>query len=191
MVRRNQWIAALSKNSIKKGLSSMKKLWVLIIILMFPLLICSCDVYQKDAEGRPMRINRFTGKVYIFTPRQGWVEIKNLNKCTKNLNDKQLSLITGNGRFNSEGEFTAELYNGTEYYITEMTILIIVRNKDGSLTLERSYKTYNADPLIAMFTSIIIDSFSNSTIKTADTGINMKEGQKFEWTIVEAKGYKK
>src|SRR3989304_9570841 len=121
----------------------------------------------------PVRINRLTGNSDIFVlGKWSSQDVKN----SKILPDSEQYKITGNAGLNGYGSFSGKVYNGSNWNITELTIQVAAKEKDGSMRWNRKYTAKTAiAPLTTGFISFDVTGEENIASS--------------EWSIEEVYGY--
>ena len=168
---------------------------IAIIVLVFIGIFVWPTLYRYShitLQGRtyPVRVHRITGRTEILNPLVGhWTAIGIKSEKPKKpksvpLPYEALSKIEGTARITSSfdfppREFEANIYNGSNWTITDLIILIEVKDKKtGKKKLSRKYTLSGyVEPL-------------SSSVFTTHLGFEPKKGESFTWQIIEAKGYK-
>lgn len=159
-----------------------KNLIIICITLLIAGILFWPTLYRYDKvsvmRGRSLlvRVNRLTGYTE-FLGRSGWVPVGKVGrKKVRNIPYEEWSKITGKASL-SDGIFKGEIYNGSNWKITSITVRIVAKEKDGRIRWDRKFKKeISIDPLST-------SSFSISVID--DEGIGS-----FDWYIVDMSGYK-
>jgi len=136
----------------------------------------------------PVRIDRISGRTEVLYP-YGWKEISktgqksSLESGLQEFGFLDLLKVTGKASITSSGWFECDIYNGSDCELTEITVLITLADGDGTEVLSRKYRLTPRWP-----------STSCPPLKSVQfygaLGFTQKEGQKFTWNIVAAKGTK-
>jgi hypothetical protein len=164
-------------------LSSWKKITILIVILGFGLFAWpTLYRYDKVAFGdrtKLTRTNRITGKSEILTSGGTWYSEKpqkDKSEITSLPQDEMLQ-INGNGSLpNGIEVFSVDMYNGSKWNISEITIKLTIYNIDNTIRWSRLFKSdISVEPLTSGSTSIAILDADNVG--------------KFEWELNDVKGY--
>jgi hypothetical protein len=128
----------------------------------------------------PVRIHRVTGRTEGLYP-SGWAEIaarpESRRQISEDLTADELGKLTGTAKITNSGWIEAQIYNGTEKAVREVTVGVSIRNKDGTIAVDRRYA----------LTSSMGRRLSSSEY-IAKLGFQLEPGQKLEWSIVSAKG---
>ena len=145
---------------------------------------------EMKYEGNvyPIRINRITHSTQMLFIT-GWVNLSS----GEDGSSKPAQLIPDSVRWKLEGRgsvdghsFIANIYNGSDWVVTNIDITLTIRNSDGSLRFSRRYKiwcTRSGNRGIPLTSS----EFS------ADLGEYLGgyyEPVNFEWNILSAFGYR-
>jgi len=152
---------------------------VFIGIFVWPTLYRYTHITTSRGTTLPVRVHRITGRTEILFP-SGWraIGIKE-SRRTKSLPYEALSKITGTARITSYGDFEASIYNGSNWTITNLIVLIEVKDKKtAKKKLSRKYTLSGYGPPL-----------SSSEFNT-HLGFKLKKGESLTWQIIEAKGYK-
>ena len=136
----------------------------------------------------PVRINRITGSTEMLLP-SGWIRLgsgKEPNvKTSGPIPNADLSKLDASGRISSSS-FIADIYNGTDWVITNLEIQLTVKNRDGSTRFYRRYKIWctkadnRGEPLTSSTYSCDLGEFLGGYYDPI----------KFEWNILAANGFK-
>ena len=90
----------------------------------------------------------------------------------------ELSKIEGKGSIDKVFEgFKAKFYNGSDYTITDITIRIVVKGKNGKVKWDRLFRSSKEIPSL---------SVSEISFPLLDVGWDISS---FDWYIEEARGY--
>jgi hypothetical protein len=90
----------------------------------------------------------------------------------------ELSKIEGKGSIDKVFEgFKAKFYNGSDYTITDITIRIVVKGKNGKVKWDRLFRSSKEIPSL---------SVSEISFPLSDVGWDISS---FNWYIEEARGY--
>jgi hypothetical protein len=123
-----------------------------------------------------IRIHRLTGKTEVFS-QGSWRYTK--EEQPKFLPNEELSEVHGKAGLSGEyEEFHAEIQNGSNWAITELTISITVKEKDGTIRWSRSFE---------VSTESCIESFKKGDVYIRNL-IRCKDFGSFEWAIISGKG---
>lgn len=137
--------------------------------------------YKKE-DTVITRINRLTGHTEIFEGGK-WISEKKASERAqeerlKNLPLSDLTKLPGNA-YLGDGEFKGRIYNGSDWTVEEVVFRVFAKEKDGSVRWDRKFLGSFSYPLSPLKT----ESFSVNV--TGEEGIDS-----FDWSIVEAKGFK-
>lgn len=131
----------------------------------------------------PVRIDRLTGRTEVLSLSSGWHQlgVNRLDASIK-LPDSELSKLTGKASITDQ-RIECDIYNGSNWTVSEVTVKITIKNPDGTEDLTREYR----------LTPQYIGNCAPLTSRTfdADLGFSLKEKQTFSLNIVSAKGTKK
>lgn len=125
-----------------------------------------------------VKTNRLTGYTERFIGDK-WIPQKNevIIKKSSPLPLEEKIKVTGNAGFSYAEYFIGKIYNGSSWTITELTVHIIAKEKDGLIRWDRIFKTnIHITPL----------STGNIFISITDTKDALSE-----WNIEEVLGYQK
>lgn len=132
----------------------------------------------------PVRINRLTGATEMLLPN-GWKKLESekgpVVKNSISIPASESSKLEASGRI-SGSSFIADIYNGTDWVITNLEIQLTVKNRDGSTRFSRRYRIWctkagnRGEPL-------------TSSSYSCDLG-GYYEPVKFEWSILSANGFR-
>lgn len=127
----------------------------------------------------PVRTNRLTGKTEALYP-SGWRTLGNRDnpptQDDKTLTGEELARLTGEARLTDYGWIKAEIYNGTTRPVREVTVELVVRDRNYEVVLQRAYA----------LTSTMGRPLGSSEY-IGNAGFTLREGQVWEWKIVGAK----
>lgn len=147
------------------------------------------DHIKLNASDLPVRIDRLTGKTEILFP-QGWRASGPAGETTdrdQELPAKDVAKLIGQARFatrlaysSSYDSLEVEVYNGSDWTISEITVLVTVLNANKSQILSRSYRLSseyggNSTP-------------QSSTKFKASLGFELAPDQTWSVSITNAKG---
>jgi hypothetical protein len=161
--------------------------------------------YDKTTNHKIVRINRITGYTEILYESYGWMAVEkkgkdNLMLLTDNEKTKiirenhdpfaELGLIglkipLPEGSFvdvtyKNDFSFRSYIYNGSEYTINKMLIVLDAKNNDGTTRWKRKYKVNIVDAYI--------DALSSGSISVEPSDVHGVEY--YIWCIDEIYGYK-
>jgi len=134
----------------------------------------------------PVRIDRLTGRTEVLSLSSGWRQlgVKRLDASIElPLPDSELSKLTGKASINYK-RIECDVYNGSNWTVSEVTVKIIIKNSNGTEELAREYRLTPKYALAENCASLTSQTFD------ADLGFSLEEKQTFSWNIVSAKGTK-
>ena len=132
--------------------------------------------YDKIGNAIPIRINRITGYTEYFADGKWNPEARQGKTTIQTLPEFEQVNVTGKASL-EYGTFSGDIYNGSEWTITELVFRVVAKEKDDSIRWDRKFKR-----------SIIINPLSAKSFYIGQTG---DEGvPSFYWDIEEALGYK-
>ena len=112
----------------------------------------------------------------------GWVDVDKTEDRGRGDNIEALPLgemvkVTGNAKLLFGTLFQGKLYNGSSYYLRELTITITAKEKSGANRWSRQFKD-----------KVFIDTLTTGDFQIEVTGA---EGAALTWSIDEVKGEKR
>jgi hypothetical protein len=138
----------------------------------------------SDFES-PVRIDRLTGKTEILYPAGWHVAGGEQGKPApepQELPTEEIAKLMGQAEITSIGYVELHLYNGTDWTISEATVLVEVLDAKGNRVISRPYrlrpKYGNSEP-------------QSSTEFEASLGFSLTAGQTWRYSITSAKGIPK
>ena len=149
---------------------------VVIGVLFWPTLY-RYDTMTLVGNTLPVRMNRLTGNTEYFTMGQ-WLAQKDeeAEKKSTVLPLAEQAKVSGNAGLSGYGLFSGNIYNGSNWTITDMIILVLAKEKDGTVRWDRRFKT-----------TAVIPPLSTRSIQfsvTGDDGVASTS-----WSIEEIHGY--
>ncbi len=140
----------------------------------------------------PMRTNRITGTVSVNSGSgwYPWIRKQSGATTTQTQRDSasrvlpasELAKVTGTLTVTESGRAQAEIYNGSNYSIEEITVGIVVKESSGTLVLDRRYVMAPSMYIFGGLKPLSAATFS------ANVGFRVAPGQQHSWYIVSAKG---
>lgn len=154
---------------------------VIVAVFLFALFIWPTiyryDKYISRQNTYPVRTNRITGNSAIFRGDKWVSQDKNEDKIkVVRIPSEEIQKVTGNAEIGSS-YFEGDIYNGTNWIITVLTIRIIAHDNTGSVIWDRKFEET---------TYILPFSTQDILFKIGECKYNT-----FDWNIEEIKGYQK
>lgn len=117
-----------------------------------------------------VRINRLSGKTEVLFPG-GWVEKRSAPEDFP-LSETDLAKLTGTLSMTEDGFLEADIYNGTDKYVKEVTISVKVLKPDGTHDFTRLYRLQgdSGGPL-------------ESSRYRAKAGFTLRPKQDWSWSV--------
>jgi hypothetical protein len=157
-------------------------------VIVFALFIWP-TAYRYDhmelGAGRslPVRINRFTGFAEVLYP-SGWkapTQEPNRADPARDLTPDDLQKLDGRASLDRFGKFEFDLYNGTNLYVKEVTVEVVVQDEHRKEILRRLYR--------------IVPQFAPASPLRSDhletyLGFVLAPNQHWNWRLIAAKGTK-
>jgi len=134
----------------------------------------------------PIRINRLTGSTEYLLPG-GWHPATNKGERGTNKEQElpigELSKLVRGQAVITSSYLECDTYNGSDWTVSELTVLVTVRGQDGRELLSRKYRLI---PSSGSFGGPL----ENSKF-FANLGFSLEKGQGWYWEIVAARGSKR
>lgn len=138
------------------------------------------------AYEAPVRIDRFTGKTEILFP-EGWRttddggnRAKAQPQSKQELPAEEIAELTGQGQITADGWVEIEVSNGSNWTLSEVTVLVTVSNAHNMQILSRPYQ---------LLPEVYGDHPQSSTKFHASLGFELAQGQTWSFSITGAKGF--
>lgn len=160
------------------------------------------DHLKMGDSNYPVRTDRLTGKTEVLA-QNGWQELISESESEEEIPAEEVAKLTGQASID-HSVMKVALYNGSDWKVTEITVLVTVRGnpyssafedflgipaeevakiksktKPEEILVERPYRLrlsgYTADP-------------QENTNFSGDLGFGLASGQTWEWKITGAKG---
>jgi hypothetical protein len=165
---------------------------IIILTLIGIVLYIYGNRYTFSSAGDDLvyKLDRFTGKTWLVTAI-GESPISNSAKKRKKkaktdepiaLPESELHKLEGKASIDYFGCINCNIYNGSGYRITDLQIMVQVKDRSGKEILNRIYNTTRGSILGGKV-------LENSTFK-ADANLKIETGQTWTWGIVSAYGNK-
>lgn len=137
------------------------------------------DSFAQDGVTILLRTDRFSGEAEMVYPIRKPVESFEKPPAVKpeeNLPPDQVLRLQGSASMPWAGWLNCQIYNGSDWEVREIAVLVNVVNADGTLALSRSYRQANwVNPMAANDSGCAL-------------GFNLLPGQKWNWSILGARG---
>jgi len=131
--------------------------------------------YDKIGNAIPIRINRITGYTEYFADGKWNPEARQGKTTIQTLPEFEQVNVTGKASL-EYGTFSGDIYNGSEWTITELVFRVVAKEKDDSIRWDRKFsESMTIEPLSTC-------SFSLSVLGNEDVPT-------FDWYVEEALGY--
>ncbi|HXR40662.1 MAG TPA: hypothetical protein VN776_16280 [Terracidiphilus sp.] len=141
------------------------------------------DHMKLDANDYPVRISRLTGETEILFPG-GW-ETRDGEQSApepKELPKEEVAKISGQAQINSIGWVEAEIYNGSGWNLSEITLQVNVSDANNAQLISRLYR---------LFPEASGDAAPQTSSKFhADLGFTLGASQSWSYSVGSAKGVK-
>ena len=124
-----------------------------------------------------VRMNRLSGKTEVLLAR-GWI-VKEDETTSEDLPADRVAKLTGQASMTSYGWIEFEAYNGSDFKVSEITLLVTVFDAQKNQILSRPYR----------LTPEYYDLTPQSNEKFhASSGFNLARGQTWQFSVLSAKG---
>src|SRR5262245_58785625 len=116
------------------------------VLVLFAWLVWP-TVYRYDSmtvgpTHLAVRIHRITGRAEALR-LNGWAEItvhpESGRQTSQELSEDELRKLSGTAQITNYGWIKAQIYNGTDNPVREVTLEALVRNQDGGIAIDRRY----------------------------------------------------
>ncbi len=118
--------------------------------VLFALLLAGCYDYQKDRKGRDSRMNKLTGNLEVLLPDGKWKTPEQIEAASKaeaeaaanakrqNLPYSEAAKVTTRGGYswNMLKNFECTINNGSDWVVSEMDIVVIIKDSTSSNTID-------------------------------------------------------
>lgn len=137
----------------------------------------------------PVRIDRFTGKAEILYP-SGWSTSKTSER--QQLPEEQMAKLKGDATLSSSGLMELQIYNGTQWTVSEITVLVTLEGSPSSSPIEDFDHQITDNNRITSRPYRLVAEFGVEPLSSgrfrADLGFRLMPGQTWTFKIANAKG---
>lgn|GEM_PF-2176916 len=147
---------------------------------------------QMKLEYSVIRINRFTGEKQYLSDR-GWgkysppaassvvssaIPVTGLPPVPQNrdLTTGEIAKLDGKLTIAPGGFLKGDLYNGNDFTVKNVVILVTITNSDGALVKSREYKLADYPKMSPLSSKSVLE----------EAGLSLESGQKWSWSITKA-----
>ncbi len=133
---------------------------------------------KLEAYDYPVRINRLTGRAEVLYP-SGWHapgEQSRAASQSHELPTGETAKLEGEPRITGRGWMEFQVYNGSHWNVSEITVLVKVFDADKTETISRSYR----------MTGQVTPQSSSKFL--AELGFTLTAGQTWSYSITSAEG---
>jgi hypothetical protein len=141
------------------------------------------DHLTEEKNIYPIRIDRLTGRTEIFYGK--WISTEESTPAPQeeDLPPSALDKLSGRASITSYGWINCDIYNGSNWILSEVTVVVTVKKLNGAEILSRKY-------LLTRESYESGEPLKSSKFHTG-LGFELKKGETFSWGILSAKGRKK
>jgi hypothetical protein len=140
------------------------------------------DHVKMGENDFPLRTDRLSGRSEMLTPQYGWhtlgrpAETQNL-PVIQELPTERLAKLEGQASVDDVGWIEVHVYNGSDWTVSEITVLVTVLDAQNNQILSRPYRLAGGP------------STPQSDTRFRDSlGFTLAKGQAWTWSITSAKG---
>lgn len=156
---------------------------IVFALLVWPTLYHFDRMDLGPGQSFPVRINRITGSTEILYP-SGWrapSQEPNRTEPARDLTADELQKLDGRASLDRFGKLEFDLYNGTDLYVKEVTVEVVVQDEHRKEVLRRLYR------ISPMFGPAL--PLRSRTVETY-LGFVLAPNQHWNWRLIAAKGTK-
>lgn len=135
----------------------------------------------QGGQSYPVRVDRITGRTQMLTAF-GWKTLGTEPSADPELPASQLRLLTTDASISSDGRLQCNIYNGSEWDISELTVLVSISDASGAKTMVREYRLSPSTSWHSPAPPLLHTRFS------AELGFTLDKGQTWSWSIARARG---
>lgn len=158
---------------------------VVIALWLLPQGLYTFDRVSERGQTVLVRVNRITGSATFYRAADAEQPARQpVKPASSSLTSEDLGKLDGRARPGADGRFSGHLYNGTTWKVTSITIGIELKDASKKKTLwDHSYRVSVSIPPLAVGT-FAFDILDGGTLYE----VNVKDKDRWGWTMVEAKG---